>query len=173
MADDDKIQKRDSDDLDEPERDEELAERATWLRGRVPHAMEVIDSGRAVVPHQRYVLAVNELFARLNPFGSASRQDIDDTLGEGMSDLIDHEADMPDGGIFGSGGVTAGGIFGDQPVATNLNDPAAEQRAASVEATRGLLGDGDAPRSKLPTQVRKALPSEKRDRLLRGPGSDE
>jgi hypothetical protein len=168
------IEKRQDDSLDEPERDEELVERATWLRTRLPYAMEVIDSGRAVVPHQTYVHAVNELYARLNPFGQASREDLDDTLGEGMGDLIEQEADMPDGGIFGAGGVTAGGIFGDQAVATNLNDPAAEQRTASVAATRGLLGEGgEQPRTRLPTEVRKALPSEKRERLLRGRDDEE
>ena len=55
---------------------------------------------------------------------------------------------MEGGGVFGEGGITAGGIFGNDSVATNVYDPGAEQRATSARANRALLGEKE--RSPLP-----------------------
>jgi hypothetical protein len=45
------------------------------------------------------------------------------------------EMEDPDG-VLGLGGMTAGGIFGDAPIATDRYDPAARQRAAPAVAAQ-------------------------------------
>lgn len=155
--------------------DREQERREQWLAKRVPITMEVLADAAndQIAPADFVARAVNELYERLDPLGGANRDDIDDTLGKGMADLIETEGDMADGGVFGGGGISAGGIFGEGPVATNLNDPAAEQRTASADATRALLGGGHRPKS-LPTEARKALVDDRRrERMLKGRKKDD
>lgn len=147
--------------------DKEDAAHIERLTKRIPITM------RAVVSHlsgqiRRDVLA--ELVAALSPVVGMRREDIDDTLGEGMSDLIDLESQMAGGGIFGAGGMTAGGIFGEAPIATNLSDPAAEERRASVNASRALMGEGR--QEPVPAAVAPAL-SEQRRKALLGKGDSK
>jgi hypothetical protein len=169
----DKIEKRASDDLEEEDDTArlELDRRAVWLVERLPKTLRAV--AKPFVDRDEYAAAINELYEHLDPLGGANRDDIDDTLGKGMSDLIESEGDMADGGVFGSGGISAGGIFGEGPVATNLNDPAAEQRTDNADATRALLGGGHRPKS-LPTEARKSLVDDRRrERLLKGRGKKD
>ncbi len=165
----DKIEKRASDELSEQEQEaREYRRRIVWLREQLPQTVGQMERS-GPIPHDNQMRAAfTELYERLDPLSGANRQDIDDTLGEGMADMVETEGDMADGGIFGSGGISAGGIFGEGPVATNLNDPAAEHRTANADATHALLGGGHRPKS-LPTEARKALIDDRRrERMLKG-----
>lgn len=148
-----KIEKRNGAD-EKPKRPHE--EKAVWLRTRIPKTMEVLSSGSL-----NYSV-VDELYAALNPFGGALPADVNDTLGQGFADMIDSESMMEDGGVFGTGGVTGGGIFGGEPVATSVYDPAARQRSEASSASRALLAEPEASDDAPPK-----LPPHRRRNLLR------
>lgn len=172
MTDKDALAKGDEDEL-KSNRDDELERRAEWLRTRFPASMRVIDA--ASVDERR--AAISELYMKLDPLRGADRKDIDDTYGAGMSDMLESELGMADGGLFGDGGLTAGGIFGPEPIATTLTDPAGQQRGQVSRAHRALLGQGDdeagARHPALAGPDRK-LPPHRRERLLKGKSeSDE
>lgn len=92
-------------------------------------------------------------------------EDIDDTFGKGTASMLQEEARSADGGVFRDGGLTAGGIFGEGPVATGLHDPAAEARAAKSGAKeRRAPGElPEAPKRQLSQKHYKKLLKEKDD----------
>ena len=80
------------------------------------------------------------------------------------------EAELMDG-VHGLGGSTAGGIFGDGPIATNIYDPGSMSRGDArvgqmanikllglVERLEARLGPADPPAGQLPPGQRGALP---------------
>lgn len=78
------------------------------------------------------------------PLARRGRRDEDETPEEARERFYEEEAALIDG-VHGFGGQTAGGIFGDGPIATELYDPMAQHRATSrasahvnIEQTRAL-----------------------------------
>lgn len=142
-------------------------EKAAWLRERLPKTMKAAWEASLAstrLSEDYYSDVVNELYAALNPFEGALPTEVDAALGAGMSDLIESEAHMPDGGVFGDGGITGGGIFGAEPVATKYTDPAAAQRSVATRANRALLGEPEP--SALPGRPTRRLPEHRRQKLL-------
>lgn len=69
------------------------------------------------------------------------------------------QAEMGPDGVFGDGGMTAGGIFGGEPVATQGHDPGAHQRTAThaLMALGSALAQGQRP-APPPVQARPMAP---------------
>jgi hypothetical protein len=67
--------------------------------------------------------------------GTRAHIPADETPAEAEERWTREEMDDPDG-VFAMGGSTAGGIFGDAPIATDRYDPAARQRAAPAVAAQ-------------------------------------
>lgn len=99
---------------------------------------------------------------------------------EAQERWYEEEAELPDG-VHGLGGSTAGGIFGDAPIATNIYDPGAhsrgDERAGQLANVKvlGLLerlerrmDASDAARGALPAGARGTLPGGPTRRLGRG-----
>lgn len=141
-------------------------EQIELLRARLPKTMAALER----TPDVELVrAAVGELFAMLDPLRGNAAEDIDETFGAGMSDLLRQEAIAPDGGLFQEGGLSAGGIFGDVPVATALTDAGAAARTETRREAR-LLAEAAPPRRLLERLKSRLLdPPELRD----GAGRDE
>lgn len=148
--------------------DDPAYEKSEWLRERVPKTMKAAWTAALTAPgltEDNYREVVDELYDALNPYGGASPSEVNEALGKGMADMIESEAHMPDGGVFGEGGITGGGIFGADPVATKFTDSAASQRATAARANRVLLGEPEP--SQLPGATKK-LSASRREKLLKG-----
>lgn len=115
----------------------ELGEKLAFLDTRLPRTARILWSH---CPVEELARTINELYDFVRKVEAPETEE-------------DLESCMPDGGLYQEGGLTAGGIFGDAPIALSDVDPGAESRSVNVRTHRAVLGEGVAPGLDGPKQL--------------------